>query len=119
LTAIVSAFKCGWWARRHAAIEVTAGGKPVDSFERSLATASLISLVAHLTSCLFLSMAYDAMTLFALAVPASLALGMSMRQGVPARDSQTPVNRGRFGARQPVRRGTPPVRGVASRRASV
>ena len=123
-TAIVSAFKCGWWARRHSAAEEMVGGKRIESFERALATASLISLVAHLVSCVFLSMAYDAMTLLVLAVPTSLAMGMSTRQGVPARDVRPGVSRGRLGARQPMRRGAPvrgapPVRGVASGRASV
>ena len=42
-----------------------------------LATAALCSLIGELTAAIFLSsMAYDAMTLFALAVPTGLAMSL-------------------------------------------
>lgn len=67
---------------------VVQGGPPesVANFDRGLATAALCSLIAELVAAMFLSMAYDAMTLFVLAVPTSLALGTAAaaaRGGAP------------------------------------
>jgi len=88
--------------------------------ERDLATASILSLVAQLTSALFLSMAYDAMTLFALAVPASLAIGVALQPAAQAAQPVHPVVAGRrFGGRQLGRRSPQPVRGAVVRRAPV
>jgi O-antigen ligase len=46
------------------------------SLESALATAALCSLIAELTAAAFLSMAYHAMTIFALTAPVALALTM-------------------------------------------
>ena len=49
---------------------------PSDELGRSLGTAAFSALVATLASAMFLSMAYDAMMLFALGVPTGLALSL-------------------------------------------
>jgi hypothetical protein len=49
---------------------------PSDELGRSLVTAAFGALVATLASAMFLSMAYDAMMLFALGVPTGLALSL-------------------------------------------
>ena len=46
---------------------------PAMDFDHGLATAAMCSLIAELTAAMFLSMAYDTMALFALAVPTALA----------------------------------------------
>ena len=46
---------------------------PALDFDHGLATAAMCSLIAVLATAMFLSMAYDTMTLFALAVPTALA----------------------------------------------
>lgn len=49
------------------------GSDPTMDFEHGLATAATCSLIAELSAAMFLSMAYDTMTLFVLAVPTALA----------------------------------------------
>jgi O-antigen ligase len=49
---------------------------PSDELARGLMTAAFSALVAVIASAMFLSMAYDAITLFALAVPTGLALSL-------------------------------------------
>lgn len=49
---------------------------PSDELGRSLVTAAFSALIAVIASAMFLSMAYDAITLFALAVPTGLALSL-------------------------------------------
>lgn len=116
LVAIRAAFKSGWRMRRQSAADQARGNEQPESFEHALATASICSLVAVLTAALFLSMAYDAMTLFALAVPTSLALGVA-RSHRQVLEPSAALARG--GARQPVRRSPQPVRGAAPSRTPV
>ena len=66
--------------RTRGAVQVGARESVAD-FDRGLATAALCSLIAELSAAMFLSMAYDAMTLFVLAVPTSLALGTAAARG--------------------------------------
>jgi len=69
------------------------------AFDRMLATAALCSLIGELTAAIFLSMAYDAMTLFALAVPTGLAMSLPV-SNLKGRLANT----GGGGTRQPAQR---------------
>jgi O-antigen ligase len=77
LIAIRAAIRSGWKVRTASAPTPENKSDPGVAFDRMLATAALCSLFAELTAAVFLSMAYDAMTLFALAVPTGLALSLS------------------------------------------
>lgn len=78
LVAVVAAFQAALAMVRRARAVPVAAQDSVAEFDRALATAALCSLIAELTSAMFLSMAYDAMTLFVFAVPTSLALGTAV-----------------------------------------
>jgi O-antigen ligase len=78
-----AAFKAARMVRRRYAPTAQGFAGPEAEFEYSLATAALVSLVTELASAMFLSMAYDAMTIFVVAVPAALA--MRARAAAPAR----------------------------------
>jgi O-antigen ligase len=71
-----AAFQAARMVRRRYAPTANGFASPQAEFEYSLATAALVSLVTELASAMFLSMAYDAMTIFVVAVPAVLALGV-------------------------------------------
>jgi O-antigen ligase len=92
------AFKFGWWKRR-ALLNVTPLARGDDySFDLALITAAICSLIAELTAAMFLSLAYEGMTIFALTVPVALALsrGFSVtapatrQAGLPKRYRQSP-----------------------------
>jgi O-antigen ligase len=80
-----AAFKAARMVRRRYAPTGGVFASPEAEFEYSLATAALVSLVTELAAAMFLSMAYDAMTIFVVAVPAVLAMGVR---------SPAPVRRG-------------------------
>lgn len=123
LLAIRAAFRSGWKARQASAPT----GHDVNeflAFDRMLATAALCSLIGELTAAIFLSMAYDAMTLFVLAVPTALGMGVAastigarLTNGAPAGN---PRNRaGWRSARRPAMQPVPvPVPVVRSARAA-
>ena len=75
LLAIRSALLSGWKVRSMSAPVGDESDEKL-AFDRMLATAALCSLIGELTAAIFLSMAYDAMTLFALAVPTGLAMSL-------------------------------------------
>jgi len=78
-----AAFKAARTIRRRYAPTANGFASPEAEFEYSLATAALVSLVTELAAAMFLSMAYDAMTIFVVAIPAALAIGV--RDSAPAR----------------------------------
>jgi O-antigen ligase len=84
---IAFAFKA-IWRRRRALAAAPIGTSEERSLDTALATAALCSLVAELTAAAFLSMAYEAMTLFALTVPVALAMAnhaSATQRSLPAR----------------------------------
>ena len=87
LVMIAFAFK-SIWRRRRALAAAPIGTREEQSLDAALATAALCSLVAELTAAAFLSMAYEAMTLFALTVPVALAMAnraSATQRSLPAR----------------------------------
>jgi O-antigen ligase len=79
---IVTAFKSALGMRRvNLAILRADPQNERASFAVALSTAALFALIAELTAAAFLSLAYEAMTMFALAVPVGLALN---ERGVPS-----------------------------------
>jgi O-antigen ligase len=76
LFAIRHAFRAGWTVRKLTAAAAASGPDPDGNIalDRLFATTAICSLVGELTSAIFLSMAYDAMTLFVIAVPTALLL---------------------------------------------
>ena len=77
VTAIVAAFRLGRRRRR----ELSRPSASIAETDRALAaaliTAALCALIADIASDMFLSMAYEAMTLFAIAAPCGLALSLT------------------------------------------
>jgi putative inorganic carbon (hco3(-)) transporter len=101
VAAIVASFRLG--VRRRSKLSKPASGVAENdrALGAALVTAALCALIADVASDMFLSMAYEAMTLFAIAVPCGLALSM-VRGGSPSN--------GRVARRNPspaVRRGLP------------
>ena len=78
LIAVIAAFQAAVATVRRTRAGPVPARDSVAEFDRGLATAALCSLIAELTAAMFLSMAYDAMTLFVMAVPTSLALGTAV-----------------------------------------
>ena len=72
--AVIGSFRAGWGIRRRTAPTAEGFRSPEDEFDHAFATAALCSLVATITAGLFLSMAYDTITLLAMAVPAALTV---------------------------------------------
>jgi O-antigen ligase len=99
---VVTAFKT-IVARRRALRAAAAQGNqsPELSLDRALATAALCSLIAELTAATFLSMAYEAMTVFALTVPVALALGQRASSASAAAPAPRALRPGRPRPRQP------------------
>ena len=79
VVAVVVAFQAALGLVRRTRGVPQAARDAMSDFDRGMATAAMCSLVAELCAAMFLSMAYDNMTLFALAVPTSLALATSPR----------------------------------------
>jgi O-antigen ligase len=95
------------WSRRRA---LRAGwlGSPASgevSLDEALATAALCSLIAELTAATFLSVAYEAMTIFALTVPVALAMSQRTQAARvpsgPAAPSEASRRRAGIVRRQP------------------
>lgn len=97
---IAHAFKSIWRRRRAIRAAEAPGSSSQQSLESALATAALCSLIAELTAAIFLSMAYEAMTMFALTVPVAIAL--TKRSAVSANGLRTGLvqRRGGVGARR-------------------
>jgi O-antigen ligase len=74
--AIRHALRSGWKVRVFTAPKEGADSDERLAFDHLLATAALCSLIGQLCAAIFLSMAYDSMTLFALAVPTGLAMAL-------------------------------------------
>ena len=74
VTAAGAALRSAHAAVRRTRVAPTPAGAPLTDFDRGLATAAMCSLAAELTAAMFLSMAYDEMTIFVLAVPTALAM---------------------------------------------
>ena len=75
--AVVGAFRAGWLIRRRTAPTAQGFRSPEDEFDYAFATAALCSLATTITAAMFLSMAYDTITLLAMAVPAALTVRSS------------------------------------------
>ena len=119
--AIRGAFRSGWKVRAATAPGASNDDDELRPFDRLLATAALCSLVGELTAAIFLSMAYDAMTLFTFAVPTGLALtvvGTEVNKRVVAR---APSGRaaGWRSARRPAPQPSQPVHATSAARARV
>jgi O-antigen ligase len=72
---IMTAFKSIQRSRKMLRAMAKAGDASNEvSLDAALATAALCSMIAELSAAMFLSMAYDAMTMFALTVPMALAM---------------------------------------------
>ena len=72
--AVVAAFRAGWGIRKRTAPGPQGFRSPQDEFDFAFATAALCSLATTIAASLFLSMAYDTITLLAMAVPAALTV---------------------------------------------
>jgi len=75
---IAAAFKSVWGMRRSSGA-IVRSGQPNEqaAFDLALSTAALCALIAELTAAAFLSLGYEAMTMFALTVPIGLTLTRS------------------------------------------
>jgi O-antigen ligase len=115
LLAIRTSLMSGW--RLRAASQAPANDPHGSvALDRLLVTAALCSLIAELSAAIFLSMAYDPMTMFALAVPVGLAMG-TVARAVPAQVTANarqsgPATGWRTG-RRPVGQPIPPARARA------
>src|SRR5262249_21791025 len=102
---IRAAFRAGIRARRRLALQLLARPDTELSLQYELLGAALTSLVGYLTAAFFLSLAYDAMTMFVLMVPVALGFAASPTSAVPSA-RKTPRTRslrprGRSGLRTP------------------
>ena len=88
------------WGRRRALTEIARINPEAVSLDLALTTASLISLIGLLTAIAFLSMAYDAMTMFALTVPVAMALG-GPPLGLPGAKGRSSMRRRTVTVRRP------------------
>ena len=89
LLVIAAAFRAGFRVRRWSA---PASGPPRESdLTYLLATAAICSLIGTLSAAMFLSMAYDALTIFTFAVPTGLALVAPVAAARPVRALSAPT----------------------------
>lgn len=91
ITAVVVAFRAALTLVRRTRTIPPSARDAISDFDRGLATAAMCSLIAELCAAMFLSMAYDNMTLFALAVPTSLALSTSWQSARTGKGAQVGV----------------------------
>lgn len=75
VVAVVAGIRGAIFLRKKTAPTATGYRAPTDEFDHAFATAAVCSLITTITAAIFLSMAYDALTMFALAVPAALSIG--------------------------------------------
>ena len=73
IVAVAAALRSAYAAMRRTTLVPGRVSDPAMDFDHGLVTAAMCSLIAALTTATFLSMAYDTMLLFALAVPTALA----------------------------------------------
>jgi O-antigen ligase len=111
ITAIVVVFRMAVAARKRTAAR--ANGSSDMEFEHALLTAAICSLVAELAAAMFLSMAYDTMTLFALAVPTGVALHVFRSRRVPGAAAQPTVGQAAWRSARRVPRPLPAPRPTA------
>jgi O-antigen ligase len=91
--AILAAFRAGWRIRRRTAPTAQGFRSPEDEFDYAFANAALCSLVTTVTAAMFLSMAYDTITLLAMAAPAAFTVrysGLAPRVGAAVRGMRRP-----------------------------
>jgi O-antigen ligase len=102
VAALVAGIRGSLLLRRKTAPTATGYRTPADEFDHAFATAAVCSLITTIAAAMFLSMAYDALMMFALAVPAALSIGTAH---VPARvtgaRTAAPVSNGPGGAPLP------------------